>query len=112
MKKIVAGVLGLLFAGVVFAAEAGGYTNAGALSGPERFLADQGGAALNPTSAQILSYVGAKLEASPNTWTGVQTFNSPILVTPNLGVPGSLTLTNALGLPCSALPAVGFPRFS
>lgn len=36
-----------------------------------------------------------------NTWTGVQTLDSPVLVTPALGTPASGVLTNCTGLPFS-----------
>lgn len=35
------------------------------------------------------------------TWTGVKTLTSPVLVTPNLGTPSAVTLTNGTGLPVS-----------
>jgi hypothetical protein len=59
MKKIVVGLLaiaGLVLSNAVGATEAGGYTNAATLTGPERYLADQGGNTVNVTSDQIKVY--------------------------------------------------------
>jgi hypothetical protein len=54
------------------------------------------------TSAQLAGVI------SDETGTGLAVFNtSPTLVTPGLGTPTSVTLTNALGLPAGGLAAVG-----
>ncbi len=55
---------------------------------------------ITPSSANLLAAI------TDETGTGLAVFaTSPVLTTPNLGIPSALTLTNATGLPLAGLPA-------
>ncbi len=96
------------------------------LTGLELFYVVQGGVSKNMTFSALQASLGTGLVASvsnsdgtltispttgavtaslalghANTWTGVQTLDSPVLVTPALGTPSGGVLTNATGLPVS-----------
>jgi hypothetical protein len=51
---------------------------------------------ISPTTGAVVASLAL---GHANTWTGVQTLNSPVFVTPALGIPVSGVLTNATGLP-------------
>ena len=61
-----------------------------------------------PASAVVLgSNVSSQPVAATTTGSGsVVLATSPALVAPSLGTPSAVTLTNATGLPCAALPAL------
>lgn len=53
---------------------------------------------ISPTTGSVVASLAL---GHANTWTGIQTLNSPIFVTPALGTPASGVLTHATGLPLS-----------
>ena len=53
---------------------------------------------ISPTTGAVVASLNL---GNANTWTGVQTLDSPVFVTPALGTPASGTLTHATGLPIS-----------
>ena len=64
--------------------------------------------AVIPTSAVVLgSNASKQIIAATTTGSGAAVLaTSPTLVTPALGTPSAIVLTNATGLPCGALPAL------
>lgn len=64
--------------------------------------------AVIPTSAVVLgSNASKQIVAATTTGSGAAVLaTSPTLVTPALGTPSAIVLTNATGLPCGALPAL------
>lgn len=83
---------GCLFAtsGVISAVSCGG---GGAVSS---VVNSDGTLTISPTTGSVIASLAL---GHTNTWTGVQTLNSPVFVTPALGTPASGVLTNATGLP-------------
>lgn len=61
-----------------------------------------------PTSGQIAQWTGATtVQGLGVTGSGIAVLaTSPTLVTPALGTPSAVVLTNATGLPCAAMPAL------
>lgn len=102
------------------------FTDATALGGTELFYVVQGAADRKATPAQINTYVRSLMGTGISTWlntptsanlaasvtdetgTGALVFaTSPVLVTPNLGTPSAVTLTNGTGLPIAGTTGWG-----
>lgn len=59
---------------------------------------------LNAKQGTLTNSAGLAAALSDETGTGLAVFNnSPVLITPNLGTPSTLVLTNATGLPAAAI---------
>ena len=91
---------------------AGSVTNTGALTANALIMGNGGvDVSTTATAAGILTFLGTPSSANlaaaltDETGTGAAVFaNSPTLVTPALGTPSAIVLTNATSLPATALP--------
>jgi len=91
----------LAFASVAYASQVGNYPNATALTGTERFLADQAGISVNITPEQIATYVGTGYGTTQFTTSGSCAPSVMPGQPPNAGI---MTMTRAGG--CTIVVAI------
>lgn len=79
------------------------------------FVGTGGGGGMIYPGAGVANSTGSSWDVSysvSGSGTQLALTNSPTFVTPNLGIPSSLTLTNATGLPVGGISATGTPSAS